>query len=310
MTRSIWLLAMSSLLLLAACGEHKGGGHASSNSAKSFHVSSSAWAQPVANDAMSADEAKRLGGKAGIVSPRLADCGAHCTKMLGDETRAMSEQRRAEFTQSCREACEKQMAGKGPARQRAHNAAADWRSLYLMGMLMGQSVYCIGKFGDRSAEASALVKALDAAKKTPDALAADDRERRAGELAAELARTEEGRRERQARDELARANETQGPQSAAANAAREAVSRAHDAAQATPLGKRVAEAVAQAQAARAKANQHPAVAEASRAWEAHNEAWRTRVGAMPPAEQARLQQAMSDCFKAYAEEQMRGGAKR
>jgi hypothetical protein len=260
---------------------------------------------------MSADEAKRLGAKAGVVSPRLADCGAHCAKMLGDVTRAMSEPRRTDFTQSCREACEKEMAAvRGPDRQRAHKAAGDGRSLYMMAMLMEQSVFCIGKLADRSAEAAALVKALQAAKKTPDAIAADDLERRAGERAAELARTDEGQREKTARDALARANETEGPQSAAANAAREAVSRARDAAEATALGKRKAEAVAHAQAARAKANQNPAVTEAVRAWEAHNEAWRTRVGSMPSAEQSRMQLAMSECFEAFGAEQMRGGAKR
>jgi hypothetical protein len=75
------------------------------------------------------------------------------------------------------------MAGsQGAAPQRARNEAAKGRSLYLMMALMEQSAFCVGKLGDQSAEGRALVNALDAAKKTPEALAADDLERKTGEL--------------------------------------------------------------------------------------------------------------------------------
>lgn len=272
-----------------------------------FGVASSAQAQPVARESMSPDEAARLGAAAGVISPRLADCQAHCAKQLGDEKRAMSEQRRTVFTQNCRRACEKQMGrSEVPTQRRArHKGAADWQSLYLMMSLMEQSVFCIGKLGDQSAEARALVNALDAAKKTPEALAADDLERQAGELGRELGRTEEGLRVKAAHEELARVNESKGPGSTAANAAREATSSARAAAEATPLGKRVAEASARVQYAREKANQSAAMAEATRAWQAYNEAWRARVRAAPQAEQERLQLAMVECLRSYAEEQKR-----
>jgi hypothetical protein len=179
----------------------------------------------------------------------------------------------------------------------------------MMAMLMEQSVFCIGKLADKSAEARALVNALGATKKTPEALAADDLERQAGELRRELGRSEEGLRVKAAHEKLARANESKGPRSADANAAREAVSRARAAAEATPLGKRAVEAVARAQYAREKANQTAAMTEATRAWEAYNAAWRARAEAAPKAEQERMQGAIGKCIKEFGEQQMRGQPK-
>jgi hypothetical protein len=274
---------------------------------------SSAQAQPAEKKSMSPDDATRLGAARGVISPRLADCAAHCAKQLGDVTGTMSDDARNAFTQSCREACENQMAGskrpEGPAQQRSRKAAADFRSLYMMAMLMEQSVFCIRKLGDKSAEARALVNAVNAAKKTPEALAADDLERQAGELRQELGRSEEGLRVKAAHEELARVNESKGPRSAAADAAREAVSRARAAAEATPLGKRAVEAVLRAQYAREKANQTAAATEATRAWEAHTAAFRARAEAAPKAEQERMQRAMRECIDAFGKEQMRGPPK-
>ncbi|MGH8629992.1 MAG: hypothetical protein ACREU7_04395 [Burkholderiales bacterium] len=256
---------------------------------------------------MSESDAKRLGAAAGVVSPRLADCSAHCAKELGDVTGAISEQSRVVFTQSCRDACQKQMAeSTGPARQRAHNAAADWRSLYLTTALLEQRVWCIRQLSDESAEAVALVNALAAAKKSTDSLAADELERRAADVAAQLARTEEGRRVTAAREHLARVNNSDGPRSAAAAAAREAVSDARAAAKATPLGKRLEDAVTESQAARAKANQSAAMTEALRTFEEHTKAWHAKVVAASPAEQSRLHTAMSGCIDSWGKEQKRG----
>jgi hypothetical protein len=303
---SRYLVMMSSVLVLSACGGHGAKNASHSSSDTSLGLAPSAQAQPVAKESMAADEAARLGAARGVISPRLADCEAHCAKQLGDVKRAMSEQLRTVFTQSCRKACEKQMAGSpGPAPQRAHEEAANWQSLYMMTMLLEQSVFCIGKLGDQSAEARALVNALDVAKKTREAIAADDLERQAGELAGELRRTDVGRRVEAAYKELARVNQSNGPRSAEADAAREATTRARAVAAETALGKRVAEFATRAQSAREKANQTAAAAAASRAWEAHNAAFRARAGAASKAEQERMLLALTECFEAFGEQSMR-----
>jgi hypothetical protein len=197
------------------------------------------------------------------------------------------------------------MGTRQPPPPRAKSAAADWQSLHLMTSLIEQMAFCIDKLADKSAEALALVKALDAAKKSPEALAADKLERAAAKLAEELYRTEEGRRIIATREELNRANRSEGgPHSPAANAARKAVSDAHSAAEATPLGQRMKEATARAHAARAKANEGAAKVEAIGAYEKYTDAFRARVAAAPPEEQANMQQAMSGCIARWAKEQM------
>lgn len=303
MARSTRHSALGFVLLLVACG--------GCSDARELHPSAAqahpeTKREPAATATATGDDARRWGAAAGIVSPRLADCGAHCAKQLGELTQPLDEQGRAIFAQSCREACEQQMTGATPsASKRAHDAAAAWRELYLQKALLDQRVFCIGKLTDKSAEAAALLKASEAATKTPEARAADQLERAAGELAAQLARTEEGSRVLAAREELERVNKSDGPRSANANAARRAVTDADAAADATPLGQRVEEAVDRAQDARAKANRSPAMAEAYRKLEEHSQALAARMATLSREEQMRRSLAMTECIKAWSDQQMR-----
>jgi septal ring factor EnvC (AmiA/AmiB activator) len=129
-------------------------------------------------------QAKQLGAIAGVISPRLADCSAHFADQLNRQISALSVPEREAFTQTCREACEKQKAGKtSPEMKVAHEEAEQWRSLHLMGALINQTLFCIHEVGDKSAEAQALVAAAHAARHTPDALAADEADRARREAA-------------------------------------------------------------------------------------------------------------------------------
>jgi hypothetical protein len=251
---------------------------------------------PAVAQSIARDEAKRLGAVAGVVSPRLADCDAHCTKMLGDAKQVSGEAPGEDFTQSCRAACQAELAQRRPARSATQQAAAQWRSTYLMTGVLELSARCVERLRDQSPEAVAFVAALAATKKSAESRAAERLEKRASELGAQLAATEEGRREARAREALARAN-AKDVHSADADAAREVVAAANAAAMATSLGQRAQTAGNEAMAARQKANGNDSMRAAGAAFEAHVKARQARIAAAAPAEQARMNLAMSECLK-------------
>jgi hypothetical protein len=250
-----------------------------------------------AESELTAMDARRLGAAAGVISPRLADCGEHCTKMLGDVTEPMTEALQSSFTQGCRTACEEQMA---EAREPAWPKTTGCSELMsrMPTFLLEQRTWCNRELHDDSAEALALEAAFEAVKKSPEWVATQDLGRRARALAVELAGTEEGMREAAARDELARVHAAEGLESTAAEAARAVVGAANDAATATALGQRTEAARNEALAARCTANERAAMKDALEAFELHNQALRARFDAASPADQARMRTAMDSCIEA------------
>jgi hypothetical protein len=245
--------------------------------------------------------AKQLGARAGVVSPRLADCREHCTKQLDELTPTLSELERTDFTQSCRTACEQQIASTAPpAQEAARAAAAQGRSLYLMASLFEQALYCVHEIGDKSVEAQVMVAAVDASKRTPEALAADQAESVAIKLAKQMAQTKEGRRMAASQQEIVRIVDSDGPQSAALVKARNAYTAAEADALATPLGRRCENANAAAQAARAKANQTPQMVAAQQAYGKHVEAQQKRMVAALPEQRSQLQDAAMRCIRDWS----------
>jgi len=260
---------------------------------------------PAAAPVMPEGEATRLGAAAGVVNPRLADCGAHCEQELRLLARETHTQPGAAFTRSCVDACAGQTVPiKAPDRVRAHDEAARGRSLYLVQALIEQSVWCIKRLADQSAEAMSLVSARDAAERDPDAVRAAAAEQVVAGLVVEREGTAEARRIVAAREELERVIASGGGSSAVGDQARKRLANADEVANATPLGRRLQDAIAAAQVAREKANQSPAARESQRCYQEYTTALQARLAAASPTDRSRMSGDMATCLDAHLTMQM------
>ncbi len=76
----------------------------------------------------------------------------------------------------------------------AKSEAAKSRSLYLMNNVIEMTIWCNEKLGINTPEAVALVRAFDAAKKSPLSTKAEKAEKKVLQISEKIARTEQGQR--------------------------------------------------------------------------------------------------------------------
>ncbi len=188
----------------------------------------------------------------------------------------------------------------------AKREAAKSRSLFLMKNLIESSTWCIEKLGIKTPEAVALVRAFDAAKKSPLSTKAEEAKMKVHQLAEKIARTEEGQRKIAAGKQLASIVE-QGysPGHPTWDKAREALQTADDAAKSTPLGHRLQKATQEAVDARMKANKSKEMGTAVEAFIQYNCANRARISTASPEEQTKLSNDLLSCHESWSTYRMK-----
>jgi hypothetical protein len=188
----------------------------------------------------------------------------------------------------------------------AKSEAAKSRSLWLMNSLIESSIWCNEKLGIKTPEAVALVRAFDAAKKSPLSTKAEEAKMKVHQLAEKIARTEEGQRKIAASKNLASIEE-QGYSRGQPTweKALEALQTANDAANSTPLGHSLQKATQEAVDAILKANKSKEMGTAVEAFIQYNCANRARISTASPEEQTKLTNDYLSCHESWSAYRMK-----
>jgi ribosomal protein L7/L12 len=189
----------------------------------------------------------------------------------------------------------------------AKREAAKSRSAYLMNNVVEMTVWCNEKLGINTPEAVALVRAFDAAKKSPLSTKAEKAEKKILQISEKIARTEQGQR-KIAVVKIWKSIVEQGYSRGQPTweKAHEALQTADDAVKSSPLGARLEIAKLDVFDTRMDANKSKEMGTVMEAFMRYNCAERARISTASPEEQTKLMKDKENCFKAWGEQWMRG----